>query len=378
MLDVIVVGGGIVGLATAFRLAQSGQRVAVVERDRITRAASRAAAAMIAPVGYVEPAGDAFLRLRLDGAGCWPAFASSLTEMTGVDPRYQVTGSLVVAMAAGDLDGLSTLHAFHEELGIPSRLLDPAAARAVEPRLAETVYGALHVPGEGCVDPERTGQALKMAITGLGGEVREGVEVTALRTVAGRVVGIDTTTGPLDAPLVVNAAGAWSALLPGLPDEARPPLRPVKGQSVIIRAPLDIVIRAGAGLVPRGDGRVMVAGTVEHGAGHDSEPTVAGVLDVLGEARRAMPALAAASIVAVAVGVRPVGDDDAPILGPSSIVDGLWWATGHSYYGILLAPITAELLAGAITGDAAAQSRVRAFGADRFTTGRPRYTSLRP
>jgi glycine oxidase len=349
--------------------------VVIVERDRVTRAASRASAAMIAPVGYVEPA-DAFLQLRIDGAQRWPAFATSLAEMTGVDPRYRVTGSLVAAMAAGDLDELSALRSFHDELGIESRLVDPAGARDIEPRLAETVHGALHVPGEGCVDPERTGQALKMAITGLGGEVREGVEVTGLRVSADRATGVDTTTGPIEAPLVVNAAGAWSALLPGLPDDARPALRPVKGQSVIVRAALDVVIRAGIGLVPRGDGRVMIAGTVEHGAGHDSEATVTGVLDVLGKARQAVPALATASIVSMAVGLRPVADDDAPVLGPSGALDGLWWATGHSYYGVLLAPLTAELITAAITGDAEALSRVREFAADRFTIGTPKYTSL--
>lgn len=375
MSDVIVVGGGVVGLAIAFRLAEAGRQVVIVERDRVTRAASRASAAMIAPVGYVEPA-DAFLQLRIDGAQRWPAFAASLAEMTGVDPRYRVTGSLVAAMAAGDLDELSALRSFHDELGIESRLVDPAGAREIEPRLAETVHGALHVPGEGCVDPERTGQALKMAITGLGGEVREGVEVTGLRVAADRATGVDTTTGPIEAPLVVNAAGAWSALLPGLPDDARPALRPVKGQSVIVRAALDMVIRAGIGLVPRGDGRVMIAGTVEHGAGHDSEPTVSGVLDVLGKARHAVPALATAAIVSMAVGLRPVADDDAPVLGPSGALDGLWWATGHSYYGVLLAPLTAELITAAITGDAGAQSRVREFAADRFATGTPKYTSL--
>jgi glycine oxidase len=377
MPDVIVVGGGLVGLATAFRLAETGRRVTVLERDRIVGAASRAAAAMIAPVGYIEPPDDAFLRLRIDGAARWPGFAALLADRTGTDPQLRTTGSLVAAMSPDELADLAALARFHAGLGIESHLLDPAAAGQVEPRLAGAIHGALHVPGEGCVDPERAGRALAEAITGLGGEVRENATVTALRTAAGRVTGVDTAAGTVHAPTVVLAAGAWSTDLPGVPPQARPALRPVRGQSVIVRGPLGVVVRAGINLVPRGDGRIMIAGTVEPGAGYRIEPTVAGIHHVLTEARRAVPAIADATVLGVAVGLRPVDGDDAPVLGPAPGVTGLWWATGHSYYGILLAPITADLLAAAIDGDAAGTARVRAFGVDRFVVGEPRYTSLR-
>lgn len=373
--DVVVVGGGIIGLAVGWRLSQRGARVALVERYRIGRASSRAAAAMIAPAGYVERP-DAFLRLRLDGAARWPVFAAELTDATGIDPRYRSTGSLVAAMAPGDLDGLSALHEFHSELGIGSQVLDGARARELEPTLTEAVEGALHVPGEGCVDPERAAQALLGAIGEGGGEVFEDRPVLGLRTAGDRVVGVVTPAGDLHAAVVLLAAGAWSARLPGIVEHARPPLRAVKGQSIVVRADLRIVIRAGVNLVPRGDGRVMLAGTVEPGVAlDDTAATVAGLRFVLTEATRAVPDIAGAAFVEHVVGLRPVGPDDAPILGPAQM-DGLWWATGHSYYGILLAPITADLLAGALTGDAEAAARLSAFGVERFAAGTPAYTSM--
>ncbi len=372
--DVIVVGGGIVGLCCAWRLVQAGRRVVVLERDRVTGAASRAAAAMIAPVGYLEDPADEFLRLRVDAAAHWPGFAAELAERTGVDPRFQVTGSLVPALSPDEVPGLAALRDLHERLGIRSSVLDPAGAAAVEPGLGAAVYGALHVPGEGCVDPERAGTGLAAAV----GDVREGVTVTGVRVADGRVEGVDSTAGPLRAPTVLLAAGAWSAGLPGVPDELRPPLRPVKGQSLVVQARPGLVgtmVRAGVNVVPRGDGRVMLAGTVEDGAGYDTAPTVGGAHLVLHEALRVVPGLADARVLHHAVGLRPVAADDAPVLGPSG-VDGLWWATGHSYYGILLAPLTGRLIADALGGDDAARRRLELFGAARFSRGAPRYTAL--
>jgi glycine oxidase len=365
MTDVVVVGGGLIGLSTAWRLAQRGARVAVLERDRVLGGASRASAAMVAPVGHREPADAPFLRLRMDGAACWPGFAAELHEATGVDPRYRVTGSLVAAYDEAELARLADLHALHGELGIASTLVDRPAATGIQPGLGPGVRGGLWVPGEGCVDPERTATALVAAIQALGGSVHEHRPVTGLLA-GGRVTGVSTVDGDLAAPAVVLAAGAWSAALARVP--AAPSLRPVKGQSVVVRTDaLRTVVRAGVNLVPRGDGRVMLAGTVEDNGDTDTRATVAGLRFVLDEAVRAVPALAAAEVLGTAVGLRPVAVDDAPLLGPGKPA-GLFWATGHSYYGVLLGPITADLLSGVVGGDPASLARVAGFGWDRPPT----------
>lgn len=368
--DVAVIGGGVIGLATAWRLARQGARVQVLERDTVIRAASRASAAMVAPIGSVEPV-DPFLRLRTAGAAAWPGFAAELAEETGDPAAYHPIGSLLVAFTPEDVARTRELADFHAELGIRTREVGADQLYEIEPRLAAGLPGGLFFPDDGCVDPEALGRSLVSAIRGRGGEVCERTEVATLRLDGDRVVGLETTAGErVDAGTVLVAAGAWSGRLPGIPAEAALPLRAVKGQSVYVRAAepdfLATVLRAGSNIVPRGDGRILLAGTVETASGFDTRPTVAGLVEVLGRTTRAVPDLAGLEVVAHTVGLRPVGPDDAPILGPSG-VDGLWWATGHSYYGVLLAPVTADRVALALAGsDPAARDGLAAFAPTRF------------
>jgi glycine oxidase len=378
--DVVVVGGGLVGLAAAWRIAARGGRVTVVERDAPVRFTSRAAAAMIAPVGYREPADDAFLHLRLDAQREWAPFAAELVEQTGIDPAYRRIGSLVAATDQDGLARVAALREFHAELGIESSLLDAAGASGLEPELRGAL-GGLHVPGEGCVDPEAAGRALVAGIHARGGTVWSGAPVAELCGDADRISGVRLVDGSvLAADVVLVAAGAASCALPGVPEAARFPLRAVKGQSVLVRDrpgnPLvRTVLRAGINVVPRGDGRLMIAGTVEDDAAPGDRNTVLGAYQVVQRAIEAVPALAGCDVDAWCVGQRPVAPDDAPVLGPSG-VPGLWWSTGHSYYGILLSALTGRLVADALAGDAAATDRIGRFTVDRFAAGSPRYTSL--
>ncbi|GAA4205679.1 NAD(P)/FAD-dependent oxidoreductase [Actinocatenispora rupis] len=381
MTEVVVVGGGIVGLSTAWHLARRGTRVTVLEAGEPLRFTSRAAAAMIAPVGYVEPAGDAFLALRSDAQRYWTAFADELRADTGVDPAYRTPGSLVAIDDVAGLARVETVRALHAELGIASEIVDGAAATRLEPLLRNAI-GGLYVPGDGCVDPDATGRALVAGITAAHGTVRSGAAVAGLCRDGDRIVGVRLADGTrIGADLVVLAAGAASTRIGGIPAEVTFPLRAVKGQSVLLRddptAPtVRTVLRAGINLVPRGDGRLMVAGTVEDGADPASDAnTAAGMHEVLSRAIASVPAVAGLAVDAWCVGQRPVAPDDAPVLGPSG-ADGLWWATGHSYYGILLSGLTGRLLAAAVHGDRAAGERIALFSADRFRTGSPRYTSL--
>ncbi|BCJ37287.1 glycine oxidase ThiO [Actinocatenispora thailandica] len=380
MTDVLVVGGGIIGLSAGWHLARHGARVTVVEAGEPLRFTSRAAAAMIAPVGYLEPADDQFLRLRTDAHADWDRFAASLLDDTGVDPAYQRIGSLVAAFDDAGLARADALRTLHAQLGIDSSVVDAATAHELEP-LVRGMIGGLWVPGEGCVDPDAAGRALLRGIRSRQGTVRTGVPVSRLRSDGDRIVGVTLSDGTdLDAALVLVAAGAASTGLGGIPETARFPLRAVKGQSLLVRdrteAPtVRTVLRAGANLVPRGDGRLMIAGTVEDAAGLGDHNTVAGMYEVLDRAVAAVPAVRELPLDGWCVGQRPVAADDAPVLGPSG-TDGLWWATGHSYYGILLSGLTGRLLADAVYGDRAAADRLRLFAAERFRTGTPKYASL--
>src|SRR5690606_31880891 len=216
--------------------------------------------------------------------------------------------------------------------------------------------------------------------TAAGGEVRPHTGVRRLLVRGDRAVGVVTEDGTeLEADTVVVAAGAASGALDGVPAEAARPIRGVKGQSVYVRADrpdlVRTVVRGGVNVVPRGDGRILLAGTVEPEAGDDTRPTVGGLAQVLNRARERMPIVADLEIVAHTVGLRPVAADDAPVLGPSAM-DGLWWATGHSYYGVLLAPITADRVAAGLAGEAAATERLRQFDVRRFADGSASYTVL--
>jgi glycine oxidase len=359
VIDVAVVGGGVIGLAAAWRARALGLSVTVLERGEIgAECASAVAAGMLAPVSEVEfgEAARGVLELGLRSARMWPAFAAELEEAAGFDVGLRQSGTLVVARDADEARELERQLALRRSLGLSARRLAPSAARELEPALAPTVRMALEASDDHSVDPRLVLAALRRACERAGVRVRERAGVSAVELDASGecVTGVVLSDAErVSAERVVLAAGAWSGEIAGLPPHATAPVRPVKGQILRLRDPtgpglLGRVVRFEGGyLVPRGDGRYVLGATVEE-RGFESQATVEGVYELLRHARELVPGVLELRIEELSVGFRPSTPDNAPIVGPGA-VDGLVWATGHHRNGILLTPLTATLVADALS-----------------------------
>jgi glycine oxidase len=353
--DLAVVGGGVIGLAVAWRAAQRGLRTVVLERGAIGSGASGVAAGMLAPSSEAAFGEQLLLALNLESAQRWPAFAAELAERSGADPGYRPCGTLLAARDADAAAALERELAFRESLGLTVERLLPSRARDLEPALAPTLRAAAAAPDDHAVDPRRVLPALAAALPAAGGQLREGAEVTELDTEGDRATGVRLVGGErLAAGAVVIAAGAWAGSLGGIPDDARVPLRPVKGQLLRLRDP------AGPGLlgrvlrtedfyvVPRGDGGYVLGATVEE-RGFDGAVTAGALHDLLRDAVEVLPGVTELELEEARAGLRPGTPDNAPAIGPSGL-DGLHWATGHYRHGVLLAPLTADLVVEGVTG----------------------------
>jgi glycine oxidase len=351
--DVVVVGGGAIGLACGWRAAQRGLAVCLVERGELGGGTTRVAAGMIAPISEADPAEPALLALAQRSAAMYPAFVEELRDSGGADPGYLACGTLFAARDADEAAVLERERAFRERLDLPVRRLRPSEARRLEPALAPTLRLALEIPDDHAIDPRALTIALARAFAAAGGVTRLGAAVTEIVIRGDRVRGVQLEGGELlRAEQVVIAAGPWSAEIPGVPRELRPELRPVKGQIMQLHDPagpglLTRALRMQPGyVVPRGDGRYVLGATMEE-RGFDTTVTAGGVYELLRDAIELVPGLAELVIDELCAGIRPGTPDNAPVIGPGA-VDGLVWATGHYRHGILLTPVTAELVADAL------------------------------
>jgi glycine oxidase len=351
--DVAIVGGGIVGLSAAWRARARGMSVTLLERDEIGRGASYVAAGMLAPVAEAEfgAAGRRLLELGLRSAEMWPGFAAELRDAASMDVGLLRTGTIVLARDEDEARELERQLAFRRSLGLRAARLRASAAREREPGLAPTVRLAIEAPDDHSVDPRLVLQALRRACEIAGVDIREHapVESVQLDGARARATGLLLRAGGhVSAGQTVLAAGAWTERIAGLPADAQVPVRPVKGQILRLRDPagpglLTRVARFDGGyLVPRADGRYALGATVEE-KGFELSPTAGGVYELLRDARELVPGIDELRIEELSVGLRPGTPDNAPAIGAGAL-DGLVWATGHHRNGILLAPLTAELL----------------------------------
>lgn len=341
---VAIVGAGVMGLAAGWRLARRGVAVSLFERDTAGRAASWAAAGMLGPMaeaGFEEPE---LLALGRESLRAYPRFLEELSADAGEAISLDTRGTLIIGLERDDTERLRRLHGFREDLGLPVAWLTGTEAREIEPFLSPRTCSAIWIPDDHQVDNRRLVETLKSAFRRCGGTLHEHRPVSGIRTAGGRVEGIDTEAGPVEAACVVIAAGPWSKGIAGIPKEFLPPVRPVKGQIITLGAdeayPFTHVVRApDAYLVPKGDGRVIL-GASEEEMGFDASITAGAIYRLLERGWEAVPAIYDMPIREIRVGFRPGSRDHNPIVGETPI-EGLYYATGHYRHGILLAPATA-------------------------------------
>ncbi|MGO9829756.1 MAG: glycine oxidase ThiO [Myxococcaceae bacterium] len=346
-MDVVVVGGGLVGCAVALRLAKAGAQVTVVERSVPGAEASSAAAGILAPQAESEGPGT-FLSLCLRSRALYPSFVEEVEALSGIRVGFRPLGVLHAAFSQGSLERLRGRVALQASLGLSAELLEPSAALRLEPGLNPALHGAAHFPGDASVDNRLLMRALSMAAARSGVRFVSG-HVRALLEHAGRAGGVDVDGAPLVSDAVVVAAGAWTGLVPGCGLSPRQ-VRPARGQMVMLRARLPLlerVVFSDQGyLVPRADGHLLAGSTLEF-EGFAKEVTAAGLKHILALALELAPGLAPLPVVEMWAGLRPFTEDRLPVLGPGPL-PGLFLASGHFRNGILLAPVTAELLTQAV------------------------------
>ena len=358
--DAVVIGAGLIGLSCAWRARKRGMSVLVVDRAAAPGAGtSDVAAGMLAPVTEMDFGEEGPLRTNMLARERWPGFAAELEEVTGLPTGYRDSGALVVAADRDDAEALRRLQELHSSLGLRSEWLTPSRCRALEPSLSPRIAGGIFAPQDGSADPRATVRALAAAAS----EIECGVEVEAIEHDGSAVSGVRTTAGTIACGQVVVAAGPWSASL--APIGEGPPVRPVKGQILELRtrgamtSPFERVLRTPrCYLVSRGDGRVVVGATVEE-QGFDTTVTADGVFRLLEAAWEVLPEVGELEFVGARAGLRPATPDNVPLIGRDRELEGLIWATGHWRNGVLLAPLTADTVAGLLTQDEGSDPFVR-------------------
>ena len=367
--DVVIVGGGVIGLACAWRTAQRGLTVSLIERSDPGAGASGVAAGMLAPVGEADFGQGSLAALTIAAADAWPRFAIELAEASGVAVPYRRCGALWLA---GDRDQAAELRRQHQhrlEIGMGGEWLSSSACRALEPGLGSCTAGVL-LPDEAEVDPRSVLAALVVACERVGVRLHVGTEVIAASWDGSRLTGVVGASGArFEAETVVAAQGCWAPAW--LPETVRPRVRPVKGQILRLRGPsvCSRILRSErVYLVPRATGEMVVGATSEE-RGFDTAVTAGAVLELLEEAYRLLPGVSDLELVEARAGLRPGTPDNAPLVGRGE-VPGLVLATGHYRNGVLLAPLTADAVAALASGDEPA-GPIRDFAPRRLAGALP-------
>jgi glycine oxidase len=367
--DVVIIGGGVIGLAIARALVQQGVHdVTLVERGGLGAEASSAAAGMLAPQAEANQA-DGFFYLTCRSRDMYPGFAADLLSETGIDIELETTGTLYLGLTEHDTHELRERFRWQTEAGLPVEMLDPQEVRAIEPNIGLNVRMALKFPFDTQVENRRLVTALSIANQQARVKLVTNTTVTSLQIKDRKISGVETTQGGIATETVVIAGGAWVSAL-GVPDKALPDIgiEPVRGQMLCFEAnpPMarHVIYSPRGYLVPRRDGRLLAGSTTEF-AGFDPRVTAAGIQSITNAALEICPGVSRLPLAASWAGLRPRAADGLPVLGPCAEIAGVFYATGHYRNGILLAPLTGEILASAVTGKVS-DPALEMFSPDRF------------
>ncbi len=367
--DVVIVGGGVIGLTIARALRQRGVRdVSLIERGQLGAEASWAAGGILGPQIESDQADD-FFRLACASRDRYRAFANALCAESGVEVELDLTGTLCLGFTPDDENELRRRFEWQTKAGLAVELLSAAEARALEPCVSEKVRCALRFPNDLSVENRKLVGALAMANEKLGVRAVTDCEVRAVRAERGKVCGVETSRGVVSTTVVVLAAGAWTSLI-NSPDASLPAIEmePVRGQMLCFAArppaARHVIYSSRGYLVPRRDGRLLAGSTAER-VGFERGVTHEGMNAIKSMAKEIAPSVAGLPLVSSWAGFRPRAADGLPVLGPCEGVEGLFYATGHYRNGILLAPITGELMAKGIVEGATAPL-LKAFSPERF------------
>ncbi len=350
---VAVVGGGVIGMSVAWRLARAGASVRLLERDRAGAGTSRVAAGMLAPIteaGYGS-GDEAMVRFAKSSLARYPGFVAELEQDADLPVALDTRGTLLVALDRDDRESLQRVFEHRRASGLSVEWISGERAREIEPLLSPRAHAAVWIPDDHQVDTSSLLAALVRACKIRGVKIHEGARVDAVRIRSNAVLGIRADGADLDAEVVILCAGAWTPQIEGI--DLAAPVRPVKGQIVRLRGEgfrLAHVVRTPRVYVlHKADGSVLVGATQEE-MGYDVAATAGAVKDLLEHAWEAIPAVYELPFDGVEVGLRPASRDHLPIIGETNI-RGLVMATGHFRSGILLAPATAEaVVAGVANG----------------------------
>jgi len=367
--DVLIVGGGVIGLTIARALALAGvEDVCLSEKGSVGKEASFAAAGILAPQVEAD-ANDSFFHLACQSRDMYPSFAADLLEETGIDVELDSTGTLYVAFSEEDERDCIHTHTWQSRAGLSVEKLSASETLQLEPAINSAVRSALLFPNDIQVENRHLLRALVASVTKHNIRILADTSVEEVRVSRGKLTGVQTSTGFINCSKVVIAAGCWTSFIRVVGGEfALPQIEPIRGQMVCLDAKSSVsryVIYSSRGyIVPRLDGRLLAGSTIEP-VGFAKRTTAAGIVSILERAIEISPSISELPVADVWAGLRPKAADGLPVLGPCGEIDGLFYATGHYRNGILLAPITGELIKSAVL-EGKATPLMAAFSPDRF------------